>query len=103
MTMVTSLYRTFTRMASVWAMLALANVAQVCRADADTTRILFIGNSYINSNNLPGMVAQLAASLGEEVETMMVVPGGSTFELLQPTMTKARRLSPTSSGDTRAW
>lgn len=81
MTMVTSLYRTFTRLASVWAMLALANVAQVCRADADTTRILFIGNSYINSNNLPGMVDQLAASLGEEVETMMVVPGGSTFEL----------------------
>ncbi|MCB0771032.1 MAG: PKD domain-containing protein [Flavobacteriales bacterium] len=46
----------------------------------DTTRILFIGNSYVNSNDLPGMVQQLSTSMGEVVETMRVSPGGTTFE-----------------------
>jgi hypothetical protein len=47
---------------------------------AQSTRVLFIGNSYTYSNDLPGMFTQLAASLGEEVETGMVAPGGFTFE-----------------------
>ena len=44
------------------------------------TRVLFIGNSYTYSNDLPGMFTQLSASLGEPVETAMVAPGGYTFQ-----------------------
>jgi hypothetical protein len=47
---------------------------------AQTTRVLFIGNSYTYSNDLPGMFTQLAASMGETVQTQMVAPGGYTFE-----------------------
>jgi len=49
-------------------------------ASAQTTRVLFIGNSYTYSNDLPGLFTLLAASLGETVETGMVAPGGSTFQ-----------------------
>lgn len=47
---------------------------------AQTTRVLFIGNSYTYSNDLPGMFTQLAASMGETVQTQMVAPGGYTFQ-----------------------
>jgi hypothetical protein len=41
------------------------------------TRVLFIGNSYTSVNDLPAMVARLAASGGRHVETGMVAPGGA--------------------------
>ena len=44
--------------------------------------MLFIGNSYIYSNDLPGMFTQLAASLGEEVETGH--GGARRFHLRRP-------------------
>ncbi len=47
---------------------------------AQTTRVLFVGNSYTYSNDLPGMFTQLAASMGETVQTGMVAPGGYTFQ-----------------------
>ncbi len=50
-------------------------------ARADTTRVLFIGNSYTYTNDLPGMFRTLSASLGETVETGMSAPGGYTFAL----------------------
>ena len=46
---------------------------------ADTTRVLFIGNSYTYSNDLPAMFRLLALSMGDTVETAMVAPGGTTF------------------------
>ena len=49
-------------------------------ADAQPARVLFIGNSYTYTNDLPGMVAQLALSIGEELETSMIAPGGYTFQ-----------------------
>lgn len=47
---------------------------------AQTSRVLFIGNSYTYSNDLPNMVRQLALSMGDTLETQMVAPGGFTFE-----------------------
>jgi hypothetical protein len=47
---------------------------------AQVTRVLFIGNSYTYSNDLPGLFTQLAGSMGRTVETGMVAPGGFTFE-----------------------
>ena len=43
------------------------------------TRVLFIGNSYTNVNNLPGVFAELAGSGGHKVETGMAAPGGWTL------------------------
>ena len=47
---------------------------------AQTTRVLFIGNSYTYYNDLPVLFTELSASLGNTVETGMVAPGGFTFE-----------------------
>lgn len=47
---------------------------------AQSTRILFIGNSYTSVNNLPEIVQQIYASAGESVSVTMVAPGGCTFQ-----------------------
>lgn len=47
---------------------------------AQGTRVLFIGNSYIYSNDLPNTFRQLALSLGEEVTVTSSTPGGYQFE-----------------------
>ncbi len=43
-------------------------------------RILFLGNSYIYCNELPTMLAQLAAAGGKEVDVHQVTAGGVTLE-----------------------
>ena len=43
-------------------------------------RILFIGNSYTYFNNLPRLVAGMAESAHESLETEMVVVGGATLK-----------------------
>ena len=47
---------------------------------AQSTRILFIGNSYTSVNNLPEIVQQIYASAGESVSVTMIAPGGCTFQ-----------------------
>jgi hypothetical protein len=42
-------------------------------------RVLFVGNSYVYFNDLPGLVASLAASGGIALETHSVVEGGMTL------------------------
>lgn len=44
------------------------------------TRILFIGNSYVASNDLPGVLDSLCASGGKTIQTGSVAPGGFTFQ-----------------------
>ncbi len=46
---------------------------------ADTTRVLFIGNSFTFYNDLPGTVAALAASSGDVVIHASHTPGGAAF------------------------
>lgn len=46
----------------------------------DTLRVLFIGNSYTQTNDLPTMVSNLAASAGDKLIYNSSVPGGYTFE-----------------------
>jgi len=43
-------------------------------------RVLFIGNSYTYVNDLPGLVAQLLAPRGIQLEHESVTPGGATLE-----------------------
>ena len=45
-------------------------------AQSQTTRILFLGNSYTNNNDLPGMVQNLSISLGDSVFRPENAPGG---------------------------
>ena len=49
-------------------------------AAAQQTRVLFLGNSYTTSNDLPNMFRQLALSLGDTVITGVHAPGGLTLE-----------------------
>ena len=44
-------------------------------------RVLFIGNSYTQANNLPQMVADIAQSMGEGMEYRSNTPGGCIFEM----------------------
>ena len=44
-------------------------------------RVLFVGNSYTQANNLPQMVADIAQSMGEGIEYRSNTPGGCTFEM----------------------
>lgn len=46
-----------------------------CRSSA-CVRVLFIGNSYTSSNDLPGMVRELARAGGHQVATDVSAPGG---------------------------
>ncbi|MCS7028334.1 MAG: PKD domain-containing protein [Bacteroidia bacterium] len=48
---------------------------------AQKTKVLFIGNSYTGSHNLPLRVKELALSMGDSIEYDMAVFGGYTFNL----------------------
>jgi len=57
---------------------ALLLPARVCWAGGIS--VLFIGNSYVSVNDLPGMFAAIAKSKGEKADVDSVAPGGYTFE-----------------------
>lgn len=44
----------------------------------DTTRVLFIGNSFMHYNDLPGLFSSMAAGAGEAVEVADHTPGGAS-------------------------
>ncbi len=43
-------------------------------------KVLFIGNSYTYSNDLPGLINELAKSTGDEITYSSSTPGGYTFQ-----------------------
>lgn len=47
---------------------------------AQSSRFLFIGNSYTYVNNLPELVQRIYESAGESIEVTMLAPGGCTFQ-----------------------
>ncbi|MGV9012708.1 MAG: PKD domain-containing protein [Flavobacteriales bacterium] len=49
-------------------------------AVAQTSHVLFIGNSYTGVNDLPEMTRQLALSLGDTLVVSSSSPGGVTFQ-----------------------
>ena len=55
-------------------------LAQICLAQGETKRVLFIGNSYTEVNNLPNMVQRVAESAGDMLEFQSNTPGGCTFQ-----------------------
>lgn len=50
------------------------------KSAAQTQKVLFIGNSYTDVNNLPQLFHDLALSGGDSVEVYMNAPGGYTFQ-----------------------
>lgn len=56
------------------ALLALAATAQ------EPKRVLFIGNSYTEVNNLPQLVQKVSESAGAQIEYQSNTPGGCTFQ-----------------------
>ena len=47
---------------------------------AQTTRALFIGNSYTSVNNLPELVSNIYTAAGETLDYTTSAPGGCTFQ-----------------------
>jgi hypothetical protein len=56
-------------------LLALSSYAQ-----GDTLRVLFLGNSYTNTNNLPQITQSLAAAAQKTLVTDKNTPGGHTLD-----------------------
>lgn len=46
----------------------------------ETQRVLFIGNSYTHSNDLPSMVSNVTSANGVDLEIEMIAPGGWTLD-----------------------
>ena len=46
----------------------------------DTTRVLFLGNSYVYVNELPTVLTELAESMGHVVLTQSNTPGGASLQ-----------------------
>src|SRR5207245_301879 len=42
-------------------------------------KVLFIGNSFTARNNLPGLIAQLAATRGKSVQHRLISAGGASL------------------------
>lgn len=62
---------------------AIICLAVFCAANlsyARTVRVLFVGNSYITTNNLPQILANMAASTGDTLVYDVSAPGGASFE-----------------------
>ena len=60
-------------------MLSVMAAGVIAPTEAQTTKVLFIGNSYVGVNDLPNTFRELALSLGDTVEVASSTPGGYTF------------------------
>jgi PKD repeat protein len=59
--------------------IALAFSLAAVSSFGQTTRVLFVGNSYTGNNNLHTLTQNLAESLGDTMYVEKSTPGGSTF------------------------
>lgn len=49
-------------------------------APAQSSKVLYIGNSYTYVNNLPELISMMMTSSGEDMDYQMSAPGGCTFQ-----------------------
>ena len=56
-------------------LIALLVISNLCQAQ-DTTKVLFIGNSYTSQNDLPNLFKQLSIGTGKNVTIASHMPGG---------------------------
>jgi len=72
--------------------LVIISLAIAFTGFSQTYDVLFIGNSYTYSNNLPEMLRDLALSNGDTVNYDSNTPGGYTFELHSTNATTAAKI-----------
>jgi len=60
--------------------LALLTYSFTAISQSQIKRVLFIGNSYTNVNNLPSLLANVALSTGDSIIYDSNTPGGYTFQ-----------------------
>lgn len=60
--------------------LLLVTLLTFFTTNATTRRVLFLGNSYTQFNNLPSLVENIASSLGDTLIFSSVTPGGFTLQ-----------------------
>ncbi len=60
--------------------IALLLCVTMLMAQGERKRVLFIGNSYTDVNNLPQLVQRVAESAGDALEYESNTPGGCTFQ-----------------------
>ena len=66
---------------SVTLLLAAALLTISAITNATTRRVLFIGNSYTYTNNMPGILDSIAKAMGDTLIWDMSATGGYTFEM----------------------
>ena len=81
--------------------LAALLIITTVSTQAQVKNVLFLGNSYTSSNNLPNLVKEVALSFGDTMSTDQYVPGGK--QLVQhasdaTTLSKIASTSPTGGG-----
>jgi hypothetical protein len=76
----------------LFACFILLSIAGMTHAQNKKARVLFIGNSYTQVNDLPKLVADMAASTGDTLEYDISAPGGASFNhhYVTNTVTKAK-------------
>jgi hypothetical protein len=72
--------RRLTPVAITAALATLLATGAVRAAPAEPLRVLFVGNSLTEANDLPGEVTSLAEAAGRKLETGAVVSGGYSLE-----------------------
>ena len=60
-------------------LIALVLCVTMLMAQGERKRVLFVGNSYTEVNNLPNLVQRVAESAGDALEYESNTPGGCTF------------------------
>ncbi|MGL4596820.1 MAG: T9SS type A sorting domain-containing protein [Bacteroidia bacterium] len=60
---------------------------------AQTTQVLFLGNSYTGANNLPDLVYQLALSNGDSIQYDSNAPGGHTLQMHTQNVTSLAKIN----------
>lgn len=63
------------------------------KVSAQTIRVLFVGNSYVYTNNLPQTLSNLALSNNDTVIYDTSTPGGYTFELHSTNTTTLNKIA----------
>lgn len=63
----------------LFSLFLLGSLTLFAQQKAESPRILFIGNSYTEVNNLPSMIQQAAQSAGRDIQYDANTPGGCTF------------------------
>lgn len=68
-------------------------IANTFALHAQTKKVLFLGNSYTGSNNLPNLIYQLALSNNDTLDYDSNTPGGYTYEAHSTNTTSLNKIA----------